>query len=502
MPNACSLQPKTTTSVIPIAAPDEALSGENSSANISQSVGPLPWVERYIQTNWEDPKSLKANGDWNQTALLSSESFPSVGVDESSLVISQTSLADSSSNGTSAAIPASTILSEPRQDSDVATPLTPAKNGHWFPCMSQARMYFDFATPAPPVYLQLYIHLQIQRDQDVYSRYLRVSLDGSQFYETIIGSAGFHGDIPFYSWTGQHTIRLEIYYGGYVQKGWKLLYFWVYGINGMLMDVNGEYTYQSYYCDLKYLAKMGEQTTLNIQVVNAWDTIPRYCVIYVDSVWITTFIVPAAFQIPLGNYADDSIHELMVRIYSCANTEYGKKITQLLVHHIGVKYEMDYQSGHTPDQQFIDYVQAYYKAYCYHRVELYVDQSLIFDDNITGTQCDGMYSVNFQHAGQPYWHWYLFAHYLEPRLGWGFYSPLYQYICIADQSWLDWCGILRPIAWARSAVTMHEHGHWLGLSHYPGGACPCPTCCYSNAWTSVCSTVTYCVYHWRQSAWS
>jgi hypothetical protein len=393
------------------------------------------------------------------------------------------------------------IRSEPGDDDAPVTPLTPAKEGHWFPKMSQARLYFSFVTVATIIPVDFSIHLEIDRDQDTYARYLRVYLDGAKFYESVIGSSGFHGDIPFSAYGGSHAIWLEIYYGGYKEKGWKLKYFWVYDAADEPVNVNGEYTHQSYYCNLRYQVKMGDNTKLSIEIVNNYDWITRWCYVYVDDAYKTRFTVPRAIEVSLGSYTDDSIHELKLKIFSCSGYECGKKITQLMVHHDGVKYEMDYRYDHEPDQATIDYIDAYFKKYSYHRVELYLGQSLTFADYITGDDFEALYWSEFDHRGQSYWHYYLFAHYVVDCGG--FYDPVLESICIADQSWADYCfwsGKLHR--WARYSVTLHEHGHMLGMTHHPSGDCPCPRCAYAHYSTSVCVNPTYCVYHWEEGYWS
>jgi hypothetical protein len=200
-----------------------------------------PWMTRFMDVEWE---KIDNGGVGKYRRNESTDDFVSQKISTQDQIKPSHDLNDTVVDGLFHLIKEETdedvvVLSDPGGYDNEATPLTPAKNGHWFPKMSYSRQYFDFMPEG--WYASYKIHLEIEQDQDVYARYLRVKVDGTTIFTTVISYMGFHGDIETPAIYGywEHTIQIEINYGGYCEKGWKLKYFWVYNLDGEPMDVTG-----------------------------------------------------------------------------------------------------------------------------------------------------------------------------------------------------------------------------------------------------------------------
>ena len=384
------------------------------------------------------------------------------------------------------------------------TPMNFAKKGHYFPFAGYSKMYFDFEADSwlPSQYR---IHLEIERAADTFDRTLTVSLDGSPFYSCVIRSTGFHSDIwtPVIWWGGTHTIRIQINWGAYVEKAWKLEYFWVYNIADTPLDVKCEYTHQAEHAKLEYLVETGPNTILNLKTENGWDGTTRSCFVYLDSRLVFMGSSPGSYEIYLGDFPDGEIHQITVDIFSCSSTEMAKKVTIMLVHHDGASLEIDYRYDHQPDSDALVYLETFFKTHSYHRVDCVLDQSLsssVIPDTIPlNFDWLSVKSQYFSHMGQwtevagdVDWLWCVFTHYIEGYGG--FYVQ--DMIAVADQTWIDWCNQNEySISWQRRAVMMHEFGHYLGMPHYSGDiACPNYPCVFHSG--APVETPTYCLWHW------
>ena len=467
--------------------------------------GKLPWITRYMQTQWEIVEDGKASYQYNCTSPTNGPAFTSYAIQENRTAypdMNDTVVSDPSEQPERSGIDSDPIWGK------LATPLTPAKKGHYFPLKDYSRMYFDFNAP---LFLGQYrIHLEIEQVNDVWSRTLTVALDGNDFFTDTIGPEGFHDEIwtPF-MWSGSHTIRVQINYGALVDKAWKLEHFWVYDTGLNPMDVTAEYTYQDYHCKLVYLVEMGPNTIMDLKTENGWDDLPRFCYVYVDGVCFLEGYSPGQYSIDLGDYPDGEVHEITIDIWSCANTEYQKKVTIMLVHHDGAFIEMDYRYDHVPDSAALEYFTAYYRLYSYHRVTVNVDESLpssVIPDTITDQNFnwDAVKAQHFSKIGQ--WTekegdidyiWCLNCHYIYGNAG--FYGG--DMIAVADQSWIDYCNLYGySISFQRRAVFMHEFGHYIGMPHYTGNvACPNYPCVSSSG--VPVEHPTYCVWHWTRGAY-
>jgi hypothetical protein len=478
----------------------------------SRSNQSLPWVTRFMNTDWN------IVGSGNSTSQIDNTTGTTPKPSRANSSETGMSNMNTDYNNTDNGFPITLYqiesggmgtLSDPANSDNSATPLTPAKRGHWFPRQSYARMFFEF--DAFGLGGRHRIHLEIEQDQDTYPRTLTVKLDGDILRETIISIYGFHDDIitPIITPAVKHRIEVQINYGSYVDKGWILKHFWVY-FDKYPADVTGQLTHKEGYCNLRYLVEMGPNTILNLKIEHGDETYSRTCEIYVDDNFIHQLYVPATIELDLGDYDDNSVHELRLLIYWQGHVECGKKITILQVHHEGTHVEIDYRHDHIPDSEFIEYVESFYKVYSYHRVDLQLNDSLSSEEVPDTIPEDwegwgplwlsrfGNKNKFTEQAGDIDWLWCVFAHYIEGAGGW--YS--WDTIVVADQSWIDWCfWNLRPISWARRAVLLHEFGHYLGMPHYYAGDCPCYECCYSSPFNCIWETPTYCVWHWQRGAY-
>jgi len=420
-----------------------------------------------------------------------------------------------------------TIRSDPGGYDAEATPLTPAKEGHWFPQMSYSRLYFDFMPEG--WYASYKIHLEIEQDQDSFSRYLRVKVDGTTIYTIVIGWQGFHGDIvtPAIYGYWHHSIDLEIHYGGYREKGWKLEYFWVYNLDGAPMDVTGEFTHKASYCNLYYQVEMGANTILHLKTVTAWDPYLRSCYVYVDGVLKLQGYAPGEYEVDLGDYQHASIHEVRIKIWWSHLVQWGKKITIMQVHHDGGWGEVDYFQGHAPLESDLAYLESYYILHGYKHVDFFLSSVISGSDYNNYKNLDMTYGSSsagwvylrnkyFSHsASYPKYVWILFAHYIhiDGQLWEGVVGVHYggSGILIHDQLMNDYS--LPPnaptiAAWRRT-VTMHEFGHHINIIDYKLGGgeeyCSNPYCCMHEAFNvqgyNVNEAPWYCAHHWGQNYW-
>ena len=483
----------------------------------------LSWVTRHMETEWEkvdsngiaDPKHNSTKGDMVNEKYQEQSEYPTIDFN------------NTVANGTSFILrqlkPEEIVTRSDEGGYDApATPLTPAKEGHWFPKLSYSRLYFDFIADSWWG-VSYKIHLEIERDQDSYSRYLRIKLDGTTFHEVIIGSSGFHGDIwtPVIWYGGEHKITLEIYYGGYKEKGWKLKFFWVYNSDGIPLDVTGEYTHQSYHCNLLYQVKLGDNSILHIKTEDADDSGFRYCYVYIDGVRKLRGYAPGEYEVDIGDYSDDSIHEMRVDIWSSSQTECGKKITILLVHHSGGFVDVDYMENNEPSESELAYIESYYITHGYHRIDLQKDDPIPHSEwFLMGELADDpggfweYYDTYSNHKNDPQWEWMIWVYKVKDENGpvdWvgvhvGGGEP--DGCCgIVIHDYLLFLGAYNHYfeSWsaARKSCSMHEIGHHYHIIDVDAQGhevyCSNPQCCMALAsmvWAM--EEPWYCAHHWSQ----
>jgi hypothetical protein len=311
---------------------------------------------------------------------------------------------------------------------------------------------------------------------------------------------------------------LEIYWGDYCEKGWKLTHTWVYRARDHLAgDVPNEFFPQLSKAQLRYRVPLGPASILNLVVARYSDPYVRYVNVYVDSlsnprIPVNYYTVPGSYEFNIGSYAEGSMHELIVEIYWGGLSETGWRIDALWVHYESIYVEVDYMgagegcSGHRPTDTCLRHMQDYYKVHGYERVVFVIDQSLTHDNDIADdTEFQTLYySPHFNHIGQQHWRYMLFAHYGPfPYLGWASLVPHRDACVIFDTSVLEFTLVfLRPHEWGRRLVVMHEVGHTLNILNSTDGAevyCKNSYCCMAYPWPVPYSLVEYpwyCGFHW------
>ncbi len=433
----------------------------------------------------------------------------------------------------------SLIMSDPGGYSQQATPLTPAKDGHWFIKTGYSQQKFRFDAQHPGFWGGYYkVHVQLARDADVYSRILKLFIDGTEFYSAVISSSGFHGDIqtPFIWWHGEHTITVQINYCGWVEHQWRLDYFWVYDEYGTPQDVNGEY-FQAGISAPKneYRIRGGTDTRLSITVKHAanpgtWGAAFTLKV-YMDGAYKTSIAVPNgewSFEVDLGDYSFDSLRTLKLT-YTDSVVSPGYRIIVInQPHHDAGWVEVDYFSGHAPASSDLNYLESYYIVHGYNRADFFLSSAITGSDytnyknldiSSTSSSSDWGYLRNkyFANKGNtPKYEWCLFAHYLYANgqlwagvLGAHWSSYLTGGIAIHDQLMMDYRSGWNPPSMSayRRTVLMHEYGHHIDIidRNSQGGEIYCSNiyCCMHAAFTvagyNVNEAPWYCAHHWSQN---
>ncbi|MHA1948768.1 MAG: hypothetical protein ACW987_02780 [Candidatus Thorarchaeota archaeon] len=389
-----------------------------------------------------------------------------------------------------------------------ATPLTPAMDGHWFPKAGYSRLYFEVNQPYTDWFF--YLRIGVEADQDTIDRFFTVRVDGLTVYDEVITNEdGFDGVVPVPLPGGIYKVELQIWWGGYVEKGWKLTYFYPERDNGEPLEVVSEYFPQASTARLTYLAQLGEDTKISIKVEADQDPIGRFTRVYVDGQFKQEGARDNAWIWSLGDYADDSLHEVTIELYWGGYAEWGKKLTINRVHHLGGSVEVDYMAGHEPPQDDLDVLEAYYINMGYHRAEFHKNDSIplvydfdLVDDNGYLSQQYWDYSNDYRdHAFDWQWEWMLWVHYCSDIGTAGHIRPYYG-IIIADQVLLDeaWWPWTPPISAYRRSIALHEYGHHINIiDRHPDNReryCINNYCAMALGLLNIVYYPWYCKHHW------
>jgi hypothetical protein len=395
-----------------------------------------------------------------------------------------------------------------------ACPLTPAMDGHWFPQEAYSRLYFEINQP---YFLDAgyYLRIKIECDQDTYDRTFTVKVDDATVYTGVIyDETGFDDDVLVMYRVGIQKVELQINYGAYVQKGWKLTHFYPVRGNNEPLEVLGEYFPQENIARLTYLARLGPESKINLKLEADQDPIPRTTRVYVDGQFIEDGIGDNAWEWSLGDYTYNSLHEVTIELQYGAYAEWGKKLTINRVHFLTGSVEIDYMSGHAPSQDDLDVLEAYFITMNYNRVEFHLDDLIAFV-NIFNLSADGIWpsqqysdyeTMYRDHTGDRKWEWMLCLHYVSWKgsraswwgLHWGDYG-----IFLHDQAMKDYP--LCPISPIRRTVTLHEYGHHINIiDWWPDQTeryCVNIYCAMSNSLLNLFNYPWYCEHHWSERRW-
>ena len=400
-----------------------------------------------------------------------------------------------------------------------ACPQTPAMDGHWFPQTGYSRLYFEVNQPYSDYLFYLRIH--IEADQDTYDRILTVKVDGIVYYDdTIYDETGFNDVIAVMGYPyGPRKVELQIRWGGHVEKGWKLLYFYPERANGEPLEILGEYFPKASTARLVYEARLGTDARINLKVEAGDDPIPRYVKVYVDGQFKHSGSGDHAFEWDLGDYSYDSVHEVIVELYYGGYAEWGKKLAINSVSHCTGSVEIDYMSGHLPTQDDLDMLEAYYICLGYERpyfkiddIVPYVEYFDLSTDGIWPSQQYWDYSNTYRDCdiNDKKWTWMLCLHYIKMKgsivnwfgARWGDYGIFIHDQVLLDNAYWPWTP---SIAAYRRSVTIHEYGHEINIiDRHPNCKeryCINWLCAMATADFNIVEYPWYCEHHWSEHRW-
>jgi hypothetical protein len=429
------------------------------------------------------------------------------------------------------------------QRKEFAAPmLCPVMEGHWFPKKSWANLAFDvdFQRDYGSGSDHLWIWLWIHPDQDTYSRRMYVYWDNTQVASVIIRPFwDFKGaikiDVSQHSdkmHEGHHRLEVAVTYGGYVAHGWKMMYVWP-GLgptdnSGTQLPPQNEVTGQpppypgegpeglSEFCQfsskaysaypwMEFEVYAGPGTIVNIVTENWNDPYYRLIEVKWDDGRTWWILSPGAYQIDIGDEADDSLHELQLNFLHLLSVDYAKRIPIVAVHHVGWNVEVDAMQGldHSTLTNAIEDTESYYETRGYHRMEYHLDDTDIpFDSLTTDSEFYSLHDNHFYHVGQGGWVWTMLLNELTgDDITVGAFFPGYG-IAIAQKGIadaIDWDGGNR-LQWMTMSF-MHEFGHSINIIEFVfiwEWYCENADCvmAIAGAANTRYHTPWYCFYHW------
>jgi hypothetical protein len=319
---------------------------------------------------------------------------------------------------------------------------------------------------------------RIERGADTYARYFRIYLGNTEIHTHIINSNDAYYsstiDVPDWVSEGWYFIKLQINYGGYVEKGWCLRYWQITepDSEGYWQPVRTDYQefHKARTSELKFVVPMGPETVLNVNTFNCHDLLRRYLFILVDGNLKATVYAPGAYEVYLGDYVTSTLHELTIQLYygdGFLFGDYSKSISQLYVSYDYKHVEVDSMSGHEQIQLLLDWVGTVYRVCDYRRVEFHIDETNIpHDTTLTYSEVNAIQISHFAHEGQERWAWGLFGHYLEGAWGWAEF-PLQRFV-VGDQTTKEFLNGTAPLAGKMMWIVLHEFGHLEAMPDFSG----------------------------------
>ncbi len=398
-----------------------------------------------------------------------------------------------------------------------ATPLSPAMDSHWFPKTAYSRLYFEVDQPFADLYYNL--RIRIECDQDIYARTFTVIVNNIEFYSGVINTvSGFDGVVTIPYLVNVQKVVLQIRWGAYVEKGWKLTYFYPERANGEPLEVVSEYFPQMNPARLTYLARLGPDTKINIKQEADQDTIIRTTRVYVDGQLKHSAIGDNAWEWSIGDYTYDSLHEVIIELQYGAFAEWGKKLSINRVHYLAGQVEIDYMDGHAPTQDDISVLEAYYINMGYQRSKFYIDDLVPFvyefdlaNEGYLSQQYWDYSDAYRDHAGDWRWEWMLCLNYIscngERSGSLGYHIRPHYGIVIHDQLLMDlaYWPWTPPISAYRRSVIFHEYGHHINIiDRYTNNDeryCNNWYCAMSTADFNIVNYPWYCEHHWSLRRW-
>ncbi|MFW9767427.1 MAG: hypothetical protein ACFFF9_11260 [Candidatus Thorarchaeota archaeon] len=439
----------------------------------------------------------------------------------------------------------SLLTSPPPTKMFPALPMSPAKSGHWFRKKGYSALAFEWDYPSYLLYA--YICLDIERDQDIYSRTLTVYFDGNIVYQAVIGSGGFHGSIPIsYIPAGTHKVEVQINWCGWKENQWKMTHiwpwidipnwpdepipdFWEYFPGGNADDINPTLDYQ---------VMAGKSTYFDIYIENEGGSPFRTIEIWFKTSYSSSWYLKTSISsgVPYRLYMGYITTDYYIRLKLLENpaSYYQKKLTYNCVNYREVKLEVDYMtdSGGNPlmsisnMNDMLEYVKTYYILHGYQRPDYYIDSAIPFEESyspLTVLEWEALHLDYYSHQGSSIYQWLLIgnsfyysqytggAYYEENGYEWGcaiFHHALYLYSLDPPlgEGYGDYIDVAR-------SVLLHEFGHFAGIIEYYWDwwawewrelYCSNEACCMSRpSDESFIPDPWYCAFHWslRKERW-
>jgi len=405
---------------------------------------------------------------------------------------------------------------------------SPAKNGHWFPKKNYAVLAFMVDLPAYVVALD--IRIDIEPDQDTYSRYFTLYFDNTIVHHAVIypegQNNGFHGYITVW-WVGagEHKIELEINYGGWKDRGWKMTYLqpfesaWPYVGNPILAF--WEYFPHFSNIILEYECKGGSYTKISLCTENDNDPTTRILNIYVNGVKKRIMYSPGSYESSLYyNPPDGTTYVLGLELIS-PGTYYGKRILfnqptyrvkRLEVDRMRNVQNDDWLISSSDARSMINYVRTYYILRGFTRFDYYIDYDFIpYDGWLSVQDFRNIRSAYFDYDYDP-WQYCLIANkdstYPISCLGWWLVDGSGFAIFEGCLSYLAGQPDAPSLLAHRRLAFMHEFNHDAGIVilNNQGGEqyCPNPECAMAMASSSnIVEAPWTCQYYWaeRDAPW-
>lgn len=473
-------------------------------SDIENTEEPEPyWWQRWKNAQWTSDTQMTLTNASKSESLRSIEEVRSSIYHESIYNIS-TPIDSSAMRGPHGGTPG-----QPADWLNPALPKFPNFEGHWFPKISHSKLYFQ----CDLIHGDNRLDIVINRDQDTYSRYFYIYVNGQRIHSSIIGSSGFNESITYNApITALYNIEFEIYYGGYKEHGWKLLFFWPYsGETDFSRNIPGEFFPKMSTATLQYWVECGNTTTLNLEIQRINDSYDRLFSVYLDgNIVVDEFVIGAgshALEFVIGNYTDPppigvpigdpTMHELKLQIRFGGFCEYGWQVSLCAVHYENVYVEVDWMNpvfgclGHRPSESVVEYLEAYYKIHGYERVDFQISDTGIPHDAVTSITefYQDIMPTYFNHSELANWRYALFGH--KAEIGGGFAYGKGAFL--GDLAYL-----VLGERWRRY-ILMHEFGHTVGILVWENQTeiyCANPYCVMSISPQGIQMYPWYCGFHW------
>ena len=340
------------------------------------------------------------------------------------------------------------------------------KEGTFFPQQSHSKIEFvahnNYDT----------IKVAVTRVNDISARYLYIYVNGVQVSKTLIGS-GTTTISASHSGSNGDVITLDIYYGGYANRGWLLNYAYLYN-GGVGYEVDNVYFPKVGNSKIEAYFIGGPSTYLDLSVLRVNDIYARSLSVYVDDTLVVPeFVISSSYSgtLYLGSFAKRSVHLLTIQIRWGGYVDRGWQLTRMRVHYFATYVEIDWMPNYKPDSAVLSYIEDYYKNNGYERIDLFYDEEVPLDEEVDGTDLQNLYNQYADYKYYSNYRYMVFGKYapngaLGFMLTWMSGSDIVfsRYAFVAMQAIKDtWWWLWEPEVDKVKVVAMHELGHTLTI---------------------------------------